>query len=78
MTFNVDGAHVVLASHLRPGDRFSESDMDQAYLRNAHEEMENLRSYVVEVLTGPADAFVKSNILAGLRGIDSNLRKALM
>ena len=54
-------------------------DLEQeAYVRNALEELAKARSYVLEVLTGPADAFIRDNIMDSLVDVEFNLRKALI
>ena len=54
-------------------------DLEQeAYIRNALEILANTRSYAVEVLTGPADEYIKDNFMDFLVSAELNLRKALI
>lgn len=50
----------------------------EAYVRNALEEVARAKSYVVEVLTGPNDLYIRENMLDGLLNVEFNLRKALL
>lgn len=51
---------------------------EHAYLRNAIHDLELHRSYIHEVLTGPADQYVKDNLLEAVANIEANLRKVLL
>lgn len=48
-----------------------------AYIHNALVELAGARSYTFEVLTGPADEYLRENFLSCFSEVELNLRKAL-
>lgn len=52
-------------------------DAQQAYLRNALHDSADLRSLIHDGLTGPNDLWLKTQLIAALDALDTNVRKAL-
>lgn len=54
-----------------------ELDAKQAYLRNALHDSADLRSLIHDGLTGKNDLWLKTQLLAALDAVDTNIRSAL-
>ena len=54
-----------------------ELDTRQAFLRNALHDSADLRSLIHDGLTGTNDLWLKTQLLAALDAVDSNVRNAI-
>ena len=48
-----------------------------AYCRNGLHELEQVKSLVHDILTGPNDAWAKAQLLDAIAGVEANVKKAL-
>ena len=52
-------------------------DWANAYIRNGMLELENVKSLVNDILTGPSDVWAKGQLLTAIADADWNFRKAM-